>query len=78
MADGKTRHNIPPQIGERSIRSIEETYANEPENFDEAEEEALRQEAMRISPSRAELESLIERLRPSSINYDEEDPELPC
>src|SRR5258707_126007 len=61
-----------------SIRRVEKFQPDQPEIFDPTEDEALRREAERIAPRRAELDSLIDRLRPSSINYDEEDDELPC
>jgi hypothetical protein len=46
--------------------------------IDDVEDELLRQEAIRISPSRSDLDWLIDRLPPSKIHYDEEDDELPC
>ncbi len=55
-----------------------ESMTSQEEFFDEVEDEALRQEALRIMPSRAELQSLIKRLPPSSIDYSMEDDELPC
>ncbi len=48
------------------------------EFLDEASEEALRREALRITPSRAELHEMIGRLPVSSIDYSTEDDELPC
>jgi len=50
----------------------------DPDFLDDAEEESLRQEAMRITPSRAELHELIRRLPASSIDYSREDDDLPC
>jgi hypothetical protein len=56
----------------------DKTLESESEIFDEAADEALRQEALRIMPSRAELDALIDRLPISTIDYSLEDDELPC
>jgi hypothetical protein len=45
---------------------------------DQAEDLALRRQAEAIAPGRARLDALIDRLPPSSINYDDEDDEPPC
>ena len=61
-----------------SIRPIAEngttgTFAE----LDDEADEALRREAERITPRRAELRAMIGRLPTPAINYDEDD-ELPC
>jgi hypothetical protein len=45
---------------------------------DLAKEPVLRRRAEMITPGRARLDALIDRLPPSSISYDGEDDELPC
>jgi hypothetical protein len=44
----------------------------------EAEEEALRHKALRITLSRTEQNALMDRLPASTIDYSLEDDELPC
>ena len=61
-----------------SIRHAGEELPGWEADFDQSEDEALRREAMRIMPSRAELRAMIGRLPPSSIDYSMEDDELPC
>ena len=60
------------------IVSRRNSSTEEAEFLDQAGEEALRRAAMSITPSWAELQALIERLPPSSIDYSREDDELPC
>ena len=48
------------------------------EFLDDEAEEALRREAMRHTPSHAELRAMAERLPTSTIDYSREDDELPC
>ena len=45
---------------------------------DLAQDPVLRRRAEMITPGRARLDALIDRLPPSSISYDGEDDELPC
>ena len=46
--------------------------------YEDAEDEALCREAERKALSRADLRALMARIVPSTIDYSQEDDELPC
>ena len=48
------------------------------DDLDEAKDAALRAEAERITPRRAQLDAMIARGSTSTIDYSLEDDELPC